>query len=67
MSEFRFEHIDRFVRCGQQLRHGFVALAPRFDRIQPMPQRADQSGAALVVRQQIILQIRVARDHPDIA
>ena len=55
-------------RGGQQCNHTLVVgVAPDLDLVQPVSQRLDQRQAALAVGQQVILEIRVAADHPDIA
>ena len=65
--------LNRAERRLQQLRHAPVALdlvplppAP-LDFPEPVMQGLDQQPAALRIVQQIVLQIRIALDHPDIA
>ncbi len=67
LLEFVSELIDRSTGQFQQALYDFIVLAARIDRIQAVMQRTDQSLATLAIAQQVILQIRVARYHPDVA
>ena len=67
------ETIHRRMRGGEQSTDLGIAcgiraeLAPLFDLAQTMPERTDQKLAAGGVVEEIILQIRIALDDPDIA
>ncbi len=65
--EFRRKIIHRLPRQPQQLRHPRIVLSPVINRIQPMMQRLNQRRTPLGIVQQIILQIRIAIHHPDVA
>ncbi len=66
MFEFRLEGIHRLAGGGEQPGHLFVALAALLDFVQAMAQRADEGGPAPVIAQQVVLQIGIAGDHPEI-
>ena len=63
-DELRDFRVAVGVRCARRLRAIGAAL---FDLSQPMTHRADQKVAALRVVEQIVLQVRVALDNPDVA
>ena len=67
LFEFFSELIDRSPGQFQQAFHLLIVLAAFIDGIQPVAQRADQCFAPLAIAQQVVLQIRVARHHPDVA
>ncbi len=66
--EFLLEAVHRAVSGRQQLRHVILpVLAPRLDLLQPLAHRRDQRRAPLRIGQQVILQVRIARHHPEVA
>ena len=75
VAEKGFKTLHRRLRRVQQLRHARAAfrlglqktLAARIDGAQPVMQRLNERGAAAGVAQQIVLQVRVALYHPDVA
>ena len=61
-----------WLRGGEQLADlgvalGVLGLAPLLDLAEAVMQRLDQRGAALRVVEQVVLQVRVAPDDPDVA
>jgi hypothetical protein len=73
VAELRREGLDGARRRLQQLAHVAVALrvvigrAALLDLVQAVVQGLDQHRAAARVVEQVILQVRVALNHPDVA
>ena len=79
LRKIRSEAVDRFVGRDDKLRnlaiaHGvsitrrrYVRPAPALDLVQAMTQRFDEQRQALRIIQEVVLQIRIAFDDPDIA
>ena len=65
--ETALEFIHRAVRGMEQLQHLLVILAALLDGAETMAQRADQGNLALAVGEQVVLQIRIAVDYPQVA
>ena len=73
-SKSRSKVIHRAMRGGEQLRHfigdafGIVAFpAALFDLAEAMAQRLDQRIAATRIIEQVVLQVGIPLDHPDVA
>jgi hypothetical protein len=61
------ETIHCAIRQAEQTTDPGVALAALLDLVETMPQGVDQQVAAFPVIKQIVEQIGIAADHPDIA
>src|SRR3972149_3213411 len=59
--------VTRARRFDTRRRNALVLVsAPRLDFVKTPAHVGDQRGAPLAIGQQIVLDVRVARDHPDI-
>ena len=67
LAEVVLEIRHRLARRDHQLQHLGIAVAALVDRANAMLHGINQCLAALLVGQQVILQIGVARDHPEVA
>ena len=59
--------LDCFFCCGNQDIHLLIVVAALADLVQTVAHLTHQRGAAFRVLQQVIDQIRIAHDHPNIA
>jgi len=77
-TEMVSEPLHRGARCGQQLAHVGVArgiggaglrrgLPAALDLAQPVLQRVDQQRAALGAVEQVVFEVRIALQDPDVA
>jgi hypothetical protein len=72
-AELRRERLDRVARQREQLADDGVARrvgrrrAPLLDLAEAMVQRLDQLGAPARVVEQVVLQVGIALDDPDVA
>ena len=75
-AERRGEAVDRFVGRGHEARDLVVALASArpvallpalVDLVQPVAQRVDQQPLPLRIVEQVVLQVGIAVDDPDVA
>ncbi len=66
--ELGFEGANRGMRGPEQFGDTLVAIAaPRLDAVEPAAHAGDQRRAPLAVGEQVVLDVGIARHHPDIA